>query len=278
MLTDAHCHPFDLLEHLPESEAERRRCGVACAASAWNLEQFEYHEGLAKQAEVDGAPPVLLCFAIHPQLPAYLMKEELGVRSEELGGRSEELLGLMGGLAAGGRLAAVGETGFDLFDVGFKATEKIQDELFVVHLETALKYGLPLVLHVRKAMHKVFVHTKALKRLPAVIFHSWPGTVEDGESLLRRGVNAYFSFGSVIAKNHKEAIKSCAAFPLDNLLLETDAPYQPLRCAPPERGKKFSSWEDVKVICQTAAELRGLRAEEIETAAERNFFRAFKTK
>ncbi|MDR2110748.1 MAG: hydrolase TatD, partial [Spirochaetaceae bacterium] len=70
MLTDAHCHPWDLLKRLPGAEEERRVFAVFCAASAWNREQFEYHEGLARNALAEGAAPVARCFAVHPQLPA----------------------------------------------------------------------------------------------------------------------------------------------------------------------------------------------------------------
>ena len=69
-MTDAHCHPWDFLEHAVCAESERRESGTACAASSWNREQFEYHEGLARKAREDGAPPLFCCFALHPQLAA----------------------------------------------------------------------------------------------------------------------------------------------------------------------------------------------------------------
>ncbi|GHV27740.1 hypothetical protein AGMMS4952_09960 [Spirochaetia bacterium] len=66
-----------------------------------------------------------------------------------------------------------------------------------------------------------------------------------------------------------------AALPLDHLLLETDAPYQPLR------GRKFSRWADLGEILRGLA---GLRREagapggfpgELEAATDRNFRRVF---
>lgn len=184
-------------------------------------------------------------------------------------------MNLLESLAKEGRLGAVGETGFDLYNDEFRATEKLQDEIFAAHLETALRYDLPMVLHVRRAMHKVFAHTAALKKLPAVIFHSWPGTMGEGESLLRRGVNVYFSFGTVITLNHKEAIHCCANIPGERLLTETDAPYQPLR------GAEFSRWADLPLIVKTAGLLRkeagkpGADPEELEKIVEENFRTAF---
>jgi TatD DNase family protein len=244
-------------------EEERRKTGTTVASNSCNGEQFEYHEGLAQKAKTEGAPRLFCCFALHPQLSA------------DGGFSFSEGLELLQALGKEGRLDAVGETGFDLYSDEFRAGEKIQDEIFAVHLETALKYDLPMVLHVRKAMHKVFPLAKELKKLPAVVFHSWPGTRGEGEALLRRGINAFFSFGSVVLKNHREAMASAAHFPANRILLETDAPYQPLR------GKVFSSWRDLEAICQGIAALRKEAdspcscAEELQKQITANFYRVF---
>jgi TatD DNase family protein len=252
MASDVHAHPFDLLQLFPGAEAERRSLGIACAASAWNREEFSFHEALAAAAQKEGAPPLYLCFAVHPQLPKGLGGEFKFADAVEF---LEELAGT-------GRLAAVGETGFDLYDSAFRKTEAVQDRLFAAHLETARRYGLPVILHVRRGMHKIFAYTKTLKALPAVVFHSWPGVPDEGFSLLRRGVNAFFSFGTTVMLNHKNAIRSCAAFPAERLLLETDAPYQPLR------GTAYSSWADLPAILRALANIRKAAGAGADTAEE----------
>jgi TatD DNase family protein len=245
--------------------------GVLAAASACDLEEFIFNEEAAKKAKAENAPPLLPCFAIHPQIFA-MSKEQSNLR---FGAKSKELLALLENLAAAGRIAAVGECGFDLYDDKFKATEARQDEVFAPHLETARRYDLPVVLHVRRAMHKIFDAAKELAGCKAVIFHSWPGTLEEGLSLLRRGVNAYFSFGNAVMLNHKQAIRCCSLFPAERLLTETDAPYQP------PRGKDFSCWEDLPRIIETAAALRKEAgaavngAKELEMQIEENFKKAF---
>jgi TatD DNase family protein len=249
MASCAHAHPADLARCFAGAEEERRRFSVSVAASAWNRRDFEYHEGLAEKARRDGAAPMVLCFAVHPQLPAGEESRE-GTSSRETF-RSGEALDFLETLAEQGRIRAVGETGFDLYDSAFRSTEGIQDELFARHLEIALRLNLPMVLHLRRAMHKVFAHTKALRKLPAVVFHSYPGTLGEGEALLRRGINAYFSFGAGITTNHREAIRACAALPQDRLLTETDAPWQP------PRGAAFSRWADIPATVRAMAELRG---------------------
>ena len=271
MLTDAHCHPFDLRAVFPAQEAERRRLGVLCAASASDGEEFEYTEALARAASAEGAAGLLPCFAIHPQLPAYIRAEH----NAEY--RPHEGLALLESLAGAGRLAAVGETGFDLFTARYRETEAIQEEIFMAHLDAALRHGLPLVLHVRRAMHKIFAASGKLKKCRAVVFHSWPGTVDEARALLGRGLNAFFSFGTTLLLNHRQAMRSCAALPAERLLLETDAPYQPLR----NHARPYSSWEDLPAILAAAAELRreagerGSDAGELEHIIEKNFRTAF---
>ena len=266
-MTDAHCHPGDLLEYSKAAEEERRETGTACAASSWNLAQFEYNKLLSEKAREEGAPPVFCCFALHPQLSASFAE---GGFSPDIGAE------LLCSLAAAGQLDAVGETGFDLYDEKFRAGEKLQEQMFALHLETALKHDLPLVLHVRRAMHKIFPFAQELKKLPAVVFHSWPGTRGEGEALLGRGVNAFFSFGAAVVKNHRTAMNCAALFPPERLLLETDAPYQPLR------GKTFSTWRDLPVICAGIAALRKesgspcAAPEELMAQTTANFYRVFR--
>jgi TatD DNase family protein len=269
MASDAHAHPSDLLQRFPGAEEERRSLGIACAASAWNAEEFALHQALAGQARSEGAPAMALCFAVHPQLAASPLARSGGDST----GRNffRPLLDLLETLAASSALNAIGETGFDLYNQAFRDTEAVQDELFAAHLETALRRGLPLVIHARRAMHKIFAHTAALKRLPAVVFHSYMGTAAEGASLLRRGVNGYFSFGAGILLNHRRAIHCCGSLPLDHLLLETDAPYQALR------GREFSRWADLAAIRSGAAAIRreagaaGGDPAELERATDKNF-------
>jgi TatD DNase family protein len=230
-----------------------------CAGSAWHNEDFLYNEKAA------GSFPMALCFAVHPQLSAS------GADSKDI----QHSLSLLYQLAGENRIDAVGETGFDLFNDEFRAAEKTQDELFEHHLCAAEKYELPLVLHLRRAMQKIFLHTQRLKKIPAVVFHSYSGTADEAASLLRRGVNAYFSFGTTILLNHKTAMKSCAAIDAERLLFETDAPYQS------PRGRQYSSYADIVDVINKAAELKlsagkPCTASELERISDENFYKVYK--
>jgi len=273
MLTDAHCHPYDLSKVFPESKQERSRLNVLAAASACTLEEFLYNETL---------PNVLPCFGIHPQYPQMIShglrtegsaEDTEGTESTEKT-KKDYLLNTLEKLALEKRISAIGECGFDLYTDEYKETEAIQDELFAAHVETALKYNLPLVLHVRRAMHKIFAYSKDLAKCKAVVFHTWSGTLDEAHSFLRHGVNAYFSFGNVIMLNHKKAVKCAGLLPVETLLTETDAPYAP------RRGERFSKWSDLPIILETAAALRTeagnkITSQELETQIEANFKKVF---
>ncbi|MCL2319047.1 MAG: TatD family hydrolase, partial [Treponema sp.] len=85
-------------------------------------------------------------------------------------------------------------------------------------------------------------------------------------------------FGSVVLKNHKGAMDCAAHFPADRILLETDAPYQPLQ------GKTFSSYLDLGDICAGLAALRkqagspGGESEDLEAITTANFYSVFNVK
>ena len=264
MLTDAHCHPYDLRKIFPGMEEERRRLGALCAASASDREEFEYNERLAAQAKADSAIALFPCFAVHPQSAAYIGSLAGDAERQDTGAVIDGRLKLLENLAGQGRLAAVGETGFDLYNAQYRETEAIQDKIFAIHVEIALRFELPLVLHVRRAMHKIFAVSAKLKKCRAVVFHSWSGTAGEAQALLGRGINAYFSFGTPLLLNRGRAMLSCASLPAQRLLLETDAPYQPLY----KTGRQYSSWEDLPAILNAAAALLREAGSQVSDAAE----------
>lgn len=263
MPSDAHAHPYDLSGLYPDSERERRELGVACAASSWNEAEFLFQERLAAEARSAGAPEIALCFGAHPQL---LLQDKAA---------ADSAVSFLRRLAAEGRIRAVGEIGFDFFDADYRETAAEQERVFVEQLAVARRYGLPCVLHLRRAMHKAFEYSRELAALPAVVLHSYSGTAREAESLVKRGVKAYFSFGTPVFLNHKRAMEACAAVPSASLLVETDAPYQP------PRGKTISTWRDLSSVVSAVSSLRAAAGtdcsapEAVAAACDRNFNKAF---
>jgi len=255
MLADAHLHLVDLARLEPGfPEAARGLAWKGCAASHERPE-FEASEALRARLAAGGLAAVA-SFGIHPQA--------LGIGDP----------GFLERLAAEGRIAAIGEAGFDFFGdrpglVRSPENEAAQREAFELQLGIAERRGLPLILHLRKAMDLAFEYSPRLKRLPAAIFHSYSGGAGEAASLLSRGVEAYFSFGAVVLNGHKRAIEACASLPAERLLSETDAPWQP------PRGSPYCALGDIAKVAAGIAALRGRPAEETGETLSANFSRAY---
>lgn len=167
------------------------------------------------------------------------------------------------------KIIAIGECGFDFFTPDYKASAREQEIVFNEELSLAKKYNLPLVLHLRKSIEKIFTYSRELKKIPAVIFHSFPGTLREAESLKNHGVNAYFSFGKPILNGKKSALDCVTNLPLEDILLETDAPYQTLK------GESETFPQDIKRVYEKACQLRNMSLEEFSEALYRNFLAAY---
>jgi TatD DNase family protein len=276
-VADAHIHLADLLEREPgfperlsglkqgnslgtsRSEASSEPLSGSlwtCCASSHDEAEWERVESLRTRL-----PHFVSSFGIHPQSPALKHADFLAR------------------LAAEGRIAAIGEAGFDFYGdrperVRNEENEGAQRAVFEYQLELAERHGLPLLLHLRKSLDLAFAYAPRLKRLRAAIFHSFPGSGEDARSFLARGVNAFFSFGAPIINGNKRAAASCASIPEDRLLSETDAPWQPPRRGP-GRGADYCRPEDLELVVEGMAALRGSERSVLEPALERNFAAAF---
>ena len=143
------------------------------------------------------------------------------------------------------KISAIGERGFDLFTPEFKSTLDKQKEVWNAQLELAIKYDKPIIVHCRKGMCHIFESVEKLKKIKAVVFHSFSGSMVEAQSILKKGINGFFSFGKPILNGNKNAIQCVKSLPIENILLETDSPYQTLK------GESFTSPIDIlKVYAQ----------------------------
>jgi TatD DNase family protein len=253
MLTDAHFHALDLerLEGARWAESYRA-LGILGTASCHSREEWLHADALRR-----GGLDLLVSFGVHPQLP---------VPDEEE---------LIASLAASGGIDAVGECGFDFFP-GYAASAAEQAARFDFQIGVAEDSGLPLVIHARNALDRLYPLARRLARLRSVVFHSWPGSAAEGLAFLKRGVNAFFSLGSSVAAGRKRSASSLSALPRERVLAETDAPYQPL---PPRLrpggSPRHSRVEDLTLVFSSLAEAAGIPPREFEGLVEDNFRAAF---
>lgn len=243
MLTDAHAHPFDLFT--ASGMEPRMLPGNRLCASSHEKKEFEWNEGFARRASV------LLSFGIHPQNP------------------DPECLGFLHELAESGRIDAVGETGFDLFNAIFKADLERQRVAWAEQLRVAARYGLPLVVHCRKALDLVFADSGSLAALPAVVFHGWPGSPTEAKAFLKRGVNAWFSAGKGLLRGDRSLIATVEQIERGRVLAETDAPWMT------SRGETYTRLEEIALVHGKIGELWNSPVEETAALIAGNFSRAF---
>ncbi|MNI18675.1 putative deoxyribonuclease YcfH [compost metagenome] len=101
--------------------------------------------------------------------------------------------------------------------------------------------------------------------------HCFSGSWETAKQCL--DMNFYISFGGPVTfKNAKQPKEVLAQVPLDRLLIETDSPYLTPH---PYRGKRNET-SYVKLVAETAAEIRGMSLEEMASLTTQNAIRLLK--
>ena len=226
-------------EFLAQEERVRQLNGEASQNGAAQSSSCEKSSGNPPASQACEQSPLLLqSFGLHPQAP-FSDERDFARRLEFLEGLLRER-----------RVQAVGECGLDFFTPEFSSNRAAQEKAFAAQLDLAARHKVPAIVHARKAMQEIFAAAPALKKVPAVVFHSFAGTLMDARSLLSKGINAYFSFGKPLMNGAKKAVLCVRALPLDRLLFETDAPYQTLK------GEKATSPAEIADVYQAAFELR----------------------
>ncbi len=162
--------------------------------------------------------------------------------------------------AKAGKIVAIGECGLDYFYDNSPRDEQI--EMLHAQLKLAKKYDLPVIFHVREAFDDFWPIFEQYQGLRGVL-HSFTDNTTNLEKAvihsLYVGVNGIATF----AKDRQEVY---AAIPLDNLLLETDAPFlTPV----PLRGR-VNEPAFTTHIAHHIANLQSINLEELSRATERN--------
>lgn len=164
----------------------------------------------------------------------------------------------------------IGEIGLDLY--WDDTYEKEQIEVFEQQIQWAIKYNLPLMLHVRKAHNQLI---KIMRQHKADnlrgVFHCFSGSAEQARELLSfpgfmLGIGGVLTF-----KKSKlpEVLKQ--EVPLSRIVLETDGPY----LAPtPYRGKRNESAYVVEVA-KMLADIYEVELAEVNRITTQNALKTF---
>jgi TatD DNase family protein len=180
----------------------------------------------------------------------------------------EDALKHIGESLAGRRFAAVGETGLDFYwDRSF---EKEQYHAFHQQIEWALHYDLPLVIHSRESIQQTIAVVRAHQNGNLRgIFHCFNEDEQAARQIIELGF--YMGIGGTLTYKNSKLPLVIQNTGLDNIVLETDAPYLP---PVPFRGKRNES----SYIVYTAgkmAEIMGMRLEEVAAVTTANALKIF---
>lgn len=165
------------------------------------------------------------------------------------------------------RPVAVGECGLDFFVEGLDA--EAQRFYFEGQLQLAREFGLPVVVHARRAVDAVIAAIRKIGGLRGVV-HSFSGSAEQAAQLHKLGFLLGIG-GPVTYERANRLRKLVATMPLEQLLLETDAPDQPGTMHRGERNEPAYLPEVLDVI----AGLRGMEREALAAATTANAERLF---
>lgn len=171
-------------------------------------------------------------------------------------------------LVKGEKVVAYGEIGLD-FHYNLSPRE-IQITRFGEQLELAAACGLPVIIHNREAHKETLAMLEPWKGKMRGVIHCFSGDRE----IARKFIDLGFSIsipGTVTFKKAEDLREVVQYIPLENLLVETDAPFlAPL----PHRGKRNEPAFAAKTALKLA-ELKGLSYDVLAAATTRNAFTLF---
>lgn len=216
--------------------------GVDVASSAWSVEVASSRDD------------VWAAVAIHPN---------------EAHSADEAAWQAIADLAARPRVVAVGETGLDHFRTtadGWPA----QEESFRRHIAIAKETGKAVMIHDREA-HDDILRVLESEGAPArVVFHCFSGDDDFARRCADRGYVMSFA-GNVTFNSAQYLRDAVAAAPLDQLLVETDAPFlTPM----PHRGRPNSPYL-VPLTIRAIAAVKGVSEDEVASAVTSTAARVF---
>ncbi|MDA8686223.1 TatD family hydrolase [Robiginitalea sp.] len=216
ILTDTHTHLY--VEEFDSDRDEVIRRAIDLGISRFFLPAID-SSYVARMKELKDLWPnnVRLMTGLHPTYVKDNWKEELGVVQTQL---------------ETGNYVGVGEIGIDLYWDKSRLLDQIR--VFRTQIEWALAYDLPIVIHCREAFHEIFETLENYRGTNLRgIFHCFTGNLEQAELAISYGMK--LGIGGVVTFKNGKLDTFINRIPLDQIVLETDAPY----LAPvPFRGKR----------------------------------------
>lgn len=166
------------------------------------------------------------------------------------------------------KVVGIGEIGLD-YHYGKDDIEE-QKSLFRKQLKIAEKYNLPVVIHSRDATEDTMNILKEYKVVGDM--HCFSGSVETAKEYISMGYK--IGIGGVVTFKNSNLYKVVESIGIDNILLETDAPYL---TPEPYRGKINSS-KYIPYIAKRVAEILNMEEKEVGIITTNNAYTLFDLK
>ena len=264
---DSHCH-LDAAEFDPdraEVRTQARATGVGhCVIPAVEVANFDTVRSLAHQYGDS------YCLGIHPLYVPRASESDLQVLEAALVQHHEDP-----------RLVAVGEIGLDFFVPALCASplREKQEFFYRAQLRLARRFGLPVVLHVRRSADRLLKYLREAAS-PGGIAHAFNGSWVQAQAFVEQGF--CLGFGGAMTFDRATQLRHLATLlPLEALALETDAPDIPPhwvyrsaaeRSAGAAQGRNAPA--ELPRIAAVLAALRGTSVEALAQQTTANVVRA----
>ncbi|GAB77994.1 TatD DNase family protein [Austwickia chelonae] len=213
-VVDGHCH-LDMARagEPPPEVAELLRAAAAVGVDRVVHIACDLEAARAAVEIAESHPAVVAGVALHPnEIPGLADAGQLA-----------DALAEIESLAAHPRVRAVGETGLDYFRTPPEG-RGVQREAFRVHIAMAKRLGLPMQIHDRDA-HADVLEVLSQEGAPErTVMHCFSGDLAMARECVDRGYYLSFS-GTVTFKNARGLRDALSVVPLNQVLVETDAPY-----------------------------------------------------
>ncbi len=250
MLVDTHAHVYlDRFQSDLDAVVERARAAGVIRIVQPAIDVPSIHRALGLCDKYDGFYAMA---ALHPT---------------HTHDASDADFGAVAALCDDPRVVAVGESGLDYY--WDRAHDAVQHDFFRRHIRLAIDKDLPLILHLRDKPHREEVHRdivrllreeKAASSAPGRlrgIFHCFTGPAWLADAAAELGF--LVGLGGVLTFKNSGLDVVAQALPMEQIVLETDAPY----LAPePYRGKRNEP-AYVRLVAERLAEVKGLSLEEV---------------
>ncbi|WDE11782.1 TatD family hydrolase [Thalassomonas haliotis] len=211
--------------------------------------------------------------ALCRQAPDFLYSTA-GVHPHDADGVDSDYLDVLTELSQQSCVRAIGECGLD-FNRNFSAPEQ-QKKVFAEQISLAARLNKPLFLHQRDAFDSWFqLLSPYLSCIPAMVAHCFTGSKEELLKCLDAGMYVGITGWLCDERRGQELRDIVKLIPLQQLMIETDAPYLLPRNIRPKPKSSRNEPAYLPVIVDMLAQLTGYSRQEIISQTRENTVRVF---